>query len=186
MAQPSQVIVLAEDIRQQQIVRGYLRRCGLESHMMRLLPCPAGSGSGEQWVRERFLEEVKAYRKRRARANTALIVILDADNLSVPARLAQLDGKLDEGQADRIRMDEQIARLVPKRNIETWILCLNDVAVDEANDYSRTEQEWPTLVRSGVEALYEWTRPNRQLPANCIPSLQLGVVELKNLERRQT
>jgi hypothetical protein len=183
MAQPSQVVVLAEDNRQQQLVRRYLRRCGLEPHAMRLLPCPAGSGSGEQWVRERFLEEVKAYRRRSAHAKTALIVIIDADNLSVQARMSQLDRKLDDGLTDRIRADaEQIARLVPKRNIETWILCLNDRTVDEETDYSRTGEEWAILVSSGVEALYGSTRPNAQLPANWIPSLKLGVEELRILD----
>ena len=29
---------------------------------------------------------------------------------------------------------EQIARLVPKRNVETWILCLNGQAADEDTD----------------------------------------------------
>ena len=141
--------------------------------------------SGEQWVRERFAVEVEGCRRRRARAETALIVVIDADNLLVQERLAQLDRKLDEAQADRVRPDaEQIARLVPKRNIETWILCLNDVSVDEETDYKRTRNEWTTLISSGRETLYDWTRPNAQLPASSVSSLQLGVAELKRLDFR--
>jgi hypothetical protein len=34
---------------------------------------------------------------------------------------------------------EQIARLVPKPNIETWILCLNGQAVDEDTDLQKEE-----------------------------------------------
>ena len=73
---------------------------------------------------------------------------------------------------------------MPKRNIETWILCLNDVSVDEETDYKRTRNEWTTLISSGIETLYDWTRPNAQLPASSVSSLQLGVAELKRLDFR--
>ncbi len=186
MAGPSQVIVLVEDSRQRQFVWRYLRRCGLEQHTMRFVPYPAGAASGEQRVRERFAEEVEAYRGRRARAETTLIVAIDADNLLVQERLAQLDRSLDEVQADRIRPDaEQIARLVPKRNIETWILCLNDARVDEETDYKRIQHDWTKLIRSGIETLYNWTRPNAQVPASCISSLRVGVAEPRKLAFRR-
>jgi len=179
------VIVLVEDNRHQQFVWRYLRRCGLEQHTMRFVPYPAGAGSGEHWVRERFAEEVEACRRRRASAETALIVLIDADDLSVQERLAQLDRALDDAQADRVRPDaEQIARLVPKRNIETWILSLNDVPVDEETDYKRTRNDWAPLIRSGIETLYNWTRPNAQPPASSISSLRLGVAELKRPDFR--
>lgn len=187
MARPSQVIVLIliEDSNHRRFVRQYLRRCGLEPHMMYFVPYPAGQGSGEQWVRERFVTEVEGFRRRSAHAETALIVVIDADDLSVPERLAQLDQKLEEAQADRIRLDtKQIARLVPKRNIETWILFLNDFRVDEETDYKANRNDWATLIRAGTETLYNWTRPNAQLPANCILSLRLGVAELKRLDFR--
>lgn len=62
MSRPSQVIILVEDERHRQFVFRYLRRCGVEQHAMRFAPYPAGAGSGEQFVRERFTTEVKAYR----------------------------------------------------------------------------------------------------------------------------
>ena len=68
MAKPSEVIVLTEDSSHQRFVLRYLLRCGLEQHAMRFVPSPAGEGSGEQFVRERFAVEVNAYRRRRARA----------------------------------------------------------------------------------------------------------------------
>lgn len=179
------MIVLVEDTRHRQFVLRYLRRCGVEHHAMRFVESPAGAGSGEQWVRERFLTEVEGYRRRRARAETTLIVVVDADDLLVQERLAQLDRRLDEAQADRIRPNvERIARLVPKRNIETWILCLNQVPVDEETDYKKTRNDWTTEIRSGIEKLYNWTRPNAQLPAECVSSLRLGVAELKRLDFR--
>jgi hypothetical protein len=181
MAKPSQVIVLVEDHRHQLLIFRYLRRIGLEPHAMRfVLP---SSGSGEQWVRERFPVEVTAYRRRSARAETKLIAVIDADKFSVQERLAQLDQKLQEGGVDPVRADvEQIARLVPRRNIESWILCLNNVEVDEEIDYKRTRNDWAELIRPATETLYAWTRPNSQVPNDCIPSLQHGIGDLRRLD----
>jgi hypothetical protein len=44
MAKPSEVIVLVEDNHQQQIIRRYLRRIGLEAHAMRFMLPSSGSG----------------------------------------------------------------------------------------------------------------------------------------------
>ena len=183
MAKPSLVIVLIEDSRQQQFVFRYLRRIGLEPHAMRFLR--PTSGSGEQWVRERFPIEVDAYRRRSARTATKLIAVIDADNLMVQERLAQLDQKLLENAVDLIRMEaDQVARLVPRRNIETWILCLNGTAVDEETDYKRTRNDWAELIRPAVDALYTWSRPNAQVSHYCVPSLQHGIGELRRLDFR--
>jgi hypothetical protein len=114
--------------------------------------------------------------------------MIDADDLSVQERLAQLDQSIEEPQAAPIRLDaEQIARLVPKRNVETWILCLNDFAVDEEADYKRSRNDWATLIRpGGVKLFTTGLRPNAQPPASCIPSLRLGVTELKRLSLRRS
>ena len=169
MAKPSMVIVLAEDNRHQQLVRRYLLRIGLEPHAMRfVLP---SSGSGEQWVREQFPTEVAAYRKRNARVETKLIAVIDADSLTVRERLAQLDQKLRENRVGLIRMEaEQVARLIPQRNVETWILCLNAVVVDEETDYKRTRNDWAELIRPAADTLFTWSRPNAQVADNCLSS----------------
>lgn len=180
MAKPSQVIVLVEDNRQQQIIRRYLRRVGLDPHDMRFeLPT---SGSGEQWVREQFPVEVAAYRNRRARAQTKLIIVIDADNLTVAERLVQLDQKLREAGIELIRDAEQVAKLIPRRNVETWILCLNMIEVNEDTDYKRTRHDWSDLITPASEALYAWSRPNARVPDHCIPSLRHGLGELRRLD----
>jgi len=180
MAKPSEVIVLVEDNRQQQIIRRYLRRVGLDTHAMRFeLP---SSGSGEQWVRERFPVEVAAYRNRRARAETKLIIIIDADNLTLAERLGQLDQKLRDTTSELISAGEQVAKLIPRRNIETWILCLNAVPVDEDTDYKRPRHDWSDLIVAAAETLYDLSRPNARVPEHHIPSLEHGLVELRKLD----
>jgi hypothetical protein len=79
---------------------------------------------------------------------------------------------------------DQIARLVPKRNVETWILCLNDFAVDEEQDYKRTRDDWGALLKPAADSLYRWTRADAVLPPACVPSLHLGVRELRRLQFR--
>lgn len=180
MARPSQVVVLVEDNHQQQLVFRYLRRVGLEPHAMRFrLPT---SGSGEQWVREQFPIELRAYRNRSARAETKLIAVIDADNLAISERLTQFDQKLREAGLELVQVDlEHVARLIARRNIETWILCLNAVEVDEETDYKRTRNEWTELIRPAANRLYACTRPRSVLPDEYIPSLRQGVAELRKL-----
>jgi len=180
VSKPSMVIVLVEDECHQKFVFRYLRRIGLEPHAMRFVR-PL-SGSGEQWVREQFPIEVAAFRRRNARVETKLIAVIDADNLMVQARLAQLDQKLQEKEIGLIRTEsEQVARLIPKRNIETWILCLNAVEVNEETDYKRTRNDWAELIRPAGEVLYTLSRPNAQVMENCISSLRHGISELRRL-----
>jgi hypothetical protein len=183
MAKPSRVIVLVEDNRHQQFIRNYLRRAGLDSHAMRFIQSPSGRRSAERWVRDRFAVEVAEYRRRQTHAETKLVVMIDADTYSVEQRLAQLDQVLSEMGVTPIDTHiEQIARLVPRRNVETWILCLNDSRVDEITDYSGAHNDWTALIRSGVATLYAWARPNAVVPASCLPSLKLGLRELLKLD----
>jgi hypothetical protein len=81
---------------------------------------------------------------------------------------------------DRVGAAEQIARLVPKRNIETWILCLNGQEVNEETDYKEARDDWSELTPRAAEMLFQYTRPNAQAPS-CIDFLQRGVTELKRL-----
>ena len=90
---------------------------------MRVVKSPSGGGSAEQWVRERFAVEVAACRGRQA--ETRLIVLVDGDTRTVQERIAELDQALRDAGVDLIPADtREVARLVPRRNIETWILCL--------------------------------------------------------------
>ena len=163
------VIVIVEDEPQEMLVRRYLRQHGLGSREMRFRSSPSGEGSAEQWVRRAFLEETRVYRNRHAQ--TKLIVMIDADTPTVQHRLRQLDQALIDNGKDRIdAAAEQIARLVPKRNVETWILCLDGQGVNEETDYKQTRDDWSELITPAAETLFQYTRPNAQAPL-CIDSL---------------
>lgn len=181
MSKPSLVIVLLEDERQQMLIYRYLIRRGLNSHAVRIRRSPSGQGSAEAWVRRNFVNETREYRRRQARAQSALIVVLDADTSTVQDRLNQLCQALSDSDNDVIAEGEHVALLVPKRNVETWILCLNGNAVSEQADYKTAKDDWNILISTASETLHTWTRSQDLPPNHCVESLRIGVRELRRL-----
>jgi len=180
MSNPSQVIVLLEDGHQRMLIYRYLKKCVRDSPVRFRQP-PPGHGSAESWVRKRFAEETNEYRRRQARAGTALIVMIDADTHTVQDRLTRLDQALKDNGMKTVGKSERIARLVPRRNVETWILCLNGEAVKEETDYKSPKNNWNELISTASEMLCEWTRSQTEPPNHCVDSLRTGVRELKRL-----
>jgi hypothetical protein len=181
MSNPSRVFVLVEDELHRALILRYLIQCGFEQHQMRIQLSPAGRGSAENWVLRRFASETRTYRSRQARAEAALIVMIDADTRSVQDRWNQLDQALTDNGEPTVSRGERIARLVPRRNVETWVLCLNEEHVNEIDDYSGARGNWNELIPQGAETLCQWTRPNADPPHRCVNSLRIGVQELKTL-----
>jgi hypothetical protein len=179
MSRPSLVIVVLEDDNHEMLVRRYLKKRGMREHEIRIEISPSGEGSAENWVRKTFVKEISAYRTRHAR--TKLIVVIDADTGTVQERLRQLDQALRDNGKQAVDTDsEQIARLVPKRNVETWIRCLNGHAVDEETDYKKKD-DWSKLIPPAAETLFQWTQSTDEPPQRCVDSLRSGVRELRHL-----
>lgn len=180
MHNPSLIIVVLEGDRDAMLIRRYLRNCGIENRRIRIEPSPSGAGSAEKWVRKKFVKEVNVCRSRHAK--TALIVMIDADTHSVQDRLTQFDQELKNSGKQAVDNREHIARLVPKRNVETWILCLDDQTVDEEHDYKPSGNDWNKLIPPAAKILYQWTHAAAEIPDKCIGSLRSGVIELKRLD----
>jgi len=182
MSKPSRVIVLAEDEHHEMLIRRYLRKCRIKTNEMFVRRSPSGRGSAESWVRREFVIEVRACRDRQSRrAKTALIVLIDADTHTVQDRLTQLDQALQQSGGQRVGRAEQIARLVPKRNVETWVLCLIGQQVNEDRDYKTGRYNWNNLIPPAAQTLRHWTRLRNAPPGHCVGSLRIGVSELKRL-----
>jgi hypothetical protein len=176
------VIVVLEDDHHKMLVYRYLKKRGFREHEIRIERSPSGEGSAENWVRKTFIKEINVYRNRHAQ--TKLIVVIDADNHTVQDRLTQLDLALrNNGKPLVDTATEQVARLIPKRNIETWILCLNEHPVDEETDY-KTRDDWSRLIPQAAEILFQWTRSDDQPPQHCVDSLRSGVRELRRLRNQ--
>ena len=181
MSKPSLVIILAEDERHQQLARRYLYKLQYRRHDIRPVALPNGRGSGVQWVLQRYATEVQKYLTRAARARTALIVAIDADTGHVDKRNHQLEQALEEAGLAVRGADSAIIHLIPKRNVETWIMCLSGEHVDELTDYSQ-RREVDALISAAADILFEWSRPNAVPPAHCVPSLAAAIPEVRRLE----
>lgn len=167
---------MCEDLQQEVLVRRFLLRIGFGYHQIRIEKSP-GAGSAEQFVRERYPEEVIAHRSRATHLDLRLIVVTDADVGTVDDRHRQLDAKLREvGQKPRAA-DERIMLLVPRRNVETWIHYLRGNPVDEETVYPRLERERDC--QPAVDRLVKIHRS--EPPEDCHPSLVRALDELKRL-----
>jgi hypothetical protein len=181
MSKPSWVIVLAEDDCHQRFIRQFLYRMKFTSRQIHFGPIAGGRGSAEQWVRTHYAQHVQTYRERAASARTALIVVVDADTGTVENRPRQLAKALSDGGHEARIETEQILHLVPRRNIETWILCLTGEKVDEDTDYKRRTAV-DELIKPASGTFFEWSRPNAQIPAHCVLSIEAAIPEIKRLD----
>jgi hypothetical protein len=179
VSKASQVIVLAEDEHHQRFVRRYLERLQYSAHEIRFESLPSGRGCGEQWVRERYAGVVRTYRWRSARAKTALVVAIDADKGDLERRLRQLQEALAQANLVPRSNDEAIVHLVPKRSIETWILCLNGRVVDEETDYRH--ERVSNQIAEAARLFFDGSRPNVMPPQHWVPSLLSAIPELRRL-----
>jgi hypothetical protein len=149
-------------------------------------PVPDGHGSGKQWVRKRFADQVQICRRRNSRASTSMFAIMDADELTVARCLSDLNDELIASGQPRVdEHHDRIARLIPKWSIETWILFLvSDEkarrSVSEGENYKdlKRAEQWDQLIPQAAAAICEWTRPGTALPDNLIDSLKSGLREI--------
>ena len=146
-----QLVVLCEDKQHWAFVKRFLERRGWNARRIRLRVAPTGRGAGEQFVRERFPEELGGYRSNRNRVSRGLIVMLDGDAAGLTGRLRSLDESCQaRGVAPR-RANDRVAVFVPTRNIETWFAWLDGEPVDEKKTYPKLDR--PKDCRRHVDKL---------------------------------
>ncbi|QAT83941.1 hypothetical protein EJ065_2361 [Corallococcus coralloides] len=173
-------VILCEDKQARTFIERALKSRGVGRRDIRTEPLPSTvGGAGEQYVRQRAPEQIKAHRT--AQVNAALIIHIDADPAnSVQDRRQQLDAALKEQGQAPVTNPERIARLVPKRNIETWIrFYLDGPPVDEVQAYPKyTGNEsacWPAADSFARDAAGNVQPP--QAPG----SLVLGLDEFRRV-----
>lgn len=135
------IVLLCEDSQQEAFTRRFLNGMGWNTRELRVEKSPSASGSAEQWVRERFPDELSIYRQRRQRAASALIAMIDADIKSVQDRINDFEAACNSRQIAFRAGDEAVAIAVPKRSIETWIHYLAGGQVNEQGTYSKLDKE---------------------------------------------
>jgi hypothetical protein len=173
------LVIVCEDVQQSVFARHYLIKRGFEARKIRVVQNPAGRGSGEQFVRNYLVQEVKEFRRKSSfQESLAVAALVDADTFSVEERLNQLNKALAEEGLDEIQPDERIAVFVPKRNIETWIRFANDRSVDEVTAYPKLFP--PRSCKKEVD-LYVDTICRAGIPEDAPPSLVHASHELDKI-----
>lgn len=171
-----QIVILCEDRQQEVFARYFLKKRGFTlDRNVRIKIC--AKGAGEQFVRESYAAEVKAYRSKNYRVGM-LVVLIDADKKTVEERLKQLDDALIADSQQVRQPDEAIAIFVPKRNIETWIHYLQRATVDEETEYAKFLKN-ESACKPDVEKLVN--QCYQGLDDNAPPSLQAACEELKRI-----
>jgi hypothetical protein len=112
-----------------------------------------------------------------------MVVAIDADSGDVERRLRQLREAMIAAELSLRGDSEAIVHLIPKRTIETWVLCLCGTNVDEDTDY-RGEPGIDQQIVTAAGEFYQWSRPNAELPSRCVPSLSSAIPEIRRLEGR--
>lgn len=174
-------IVLCEDKQQQVFALHFLRNFwGANIRDIRFCDLPDGKGSGEQFVRDSYLQEVRTHRSKSSYISSLrLIVMVDADRLSVEERQRQFDEALEAAGQEKRGDKERIAIFVPKRNIETCIHYLKGATVDEETAYPKFPNQGDCKVE--VARLAETICPDAGLSEDAPPSLQAACPELARL-----
>ena len=108
------------------------------------------------------------------RANTLLIVVVDADDFSVKDRRYHLQSDV------RLAANDSVAILVPKRHVETWIRAALGQRVNELDDYKNPEPS-KAEVRAAAKQIYGLARGKIPVDSVSIPSLLDAIFEWRKI-----
>ena len=175
MKRHADIIILGEDRAHANVVWHHLKKRGFNPRKLRVLP-QGKVGSAQQFVLQKYATEVKAYRSQANHLSLALITVIDADRQEVQNVQQRLAEQLQNANIENRKTDERIALLIPKRNIETWIVYLQGTPVDEESDYKQHALA-KNYKQAGI-ALAE--QLGQQPKADCPQSLQMALNELKD------
>ena len=174
----STTVLLCEDDLQEQLVRSYLKECGLNTAPPVFLPRNASRavhGGNVGWVLREFPQELVACRRRHvAHASTLLIVVVDADDNTIAQRRSYL------AEHSPISSTDPVVVLIPKRHIETWIRAALGQSVNENDSYKRPEPTKPE-VRDAAHQVHGWARDNPIPSPTCIESLVVSLPEWRRI-----
>jgi hypothetical protein len=173
----SKAVLLCEDQEHERLVIAFLKQCGVRSPG-RILRSRVASklkaGGNVGWVLDEFANELRTFRNRQKKAESLLIVVIDADNASVEDRRRELNERAQRAGIDTIGPDE-IAVLIPNRHIETWIRALLGDVVSEHDDCKTNKAPTKEELRKAAARLFEWSRPHAAIGSSCVPSLSMAL-----------
>jgi hypothetical protein len=179
MSRDVQLVLLCEDSQHEAFARKFLRGMGWDQRKFRVEKAPKGDGSGEQFVRLRYPEELSGLRQNSNRVKRSMLVMIDGDRFGYQERIRSLDAECEKEKVTARAKDDSVAVFVPTWNIETWLAYLGGEKVDE------TRSNYPRLERAGdckeqVQALVKMFKSG-EFDSPCPSSLEMAFMEYSRL-----
>ena len=178
--------ILAEDAECEFFARKSLEARGVTRHEYRIVPRPA-SGSGKKWVTDTYPDFVKSLRSRRYQKNLVLIVVTDADELTVAARCRELAHSLQDSELSERVASDRIVLWIPRWHIETWHLYFNGHVVDELTGYKHEFNRHikyshrKTTVDRFIEAYRCFLQDNNDKAGDLLESIETAFREARQI-----
>jgi len=171
-------VIVCEDQQQEAFARRYLVKRGIHYRSIRVKRSPAGRGAGVHFVKTQLVQEIKTFRQKNYITSNAIVVMIDADTLSVDDRMQQINTHLKTNGLESVQQNENIAVFIPKRNIETWIYYAQGKPVDEETSYPKLQT--PGCCRDAVDEFVNHICKDR-VSADAPSSLNHACDELKKI-----
>ena len=108
-------------------------------------------------------------------ANTLLIVVTDADDLTVNDREQTLRDALAQHGYPVIKNAEPVVILIPKWQVETWVKCLLGQTVLESDKESDKPPVSSREITEAAGVLFARARPNASVGGTCVDSLRAAL-----------
>lgn len=177
----TQIVILCEDRQQELFARCFLEiYLDIHTNRFRVTHYPkTGQGSGEQSVRNKYVDEITTYRNQSNRKKIALVVFIDADHDTIEQRRRYLNQALSGKKLPAVQANENIAIFIPKYNIETWIAFLKGEMVDENTKYDHLPHQ--KEAKPYIKTLARNCKHGQLLPDHAPPSLKAACEELAKL-----
>lgn len=112
--------ILCEDKQMECFVRYFLKAQNIDTRKIYCCPLSAGKQSGEQYVRNKYPEQLQILRAKNYNRRV-LVLCIDVDTKEILERYGQLDCACDDANVEKKKQNELVMCFLPKRNIETWI-----------------------------------------------------------------
>jgi hypothetical protein len=193
MSDGIQWVLLGEDKQAVTFLRRLVVSLGANPRRLKALPVAKDvtGACGSQYVVDAYAELLPKFRANAARMNTKLLVHLDADDRTVLQRQRELAQACTDAGLPSRGPTEAIALLIPRRNLETWIVALDPTQLDAQRGADATQPLEERVFRhlteesgcsGAVEALARHLKARTNPPlVPELPSLDLAVTELRRI-----
>jgi hypothetical protein len=171
--------LLCEDIEQERFFRPILAR-----HFHRIYVEARKPHGGATFVLQR-IERLASFIRQHQQQAVGLVVVIDGDNVGLQGRLKDIRaaaGLTGAGWEDRI------AKCVPCRTVETWIIWLCgrhelDEQTDYKDEFRRETEKGRMSARKAAEAWFLRSTPEeQQIEEGALPALAYGRKEVARLK----